>query len=168
MTSAYRITLRPKLVDARYNWWGHATGPQHPTLNPSGQGNAVSTGVLFTPWYEQPNGSPVQRVIFQIRGPRSATPGDTLEYQIEYYTSYAIDDAMLLFSIPNGSNFVSAANGGQYFGSSGQVYWQLGNLPAGTQSSVRVTVQSLWGLPASFPDGATVMMGGSNLQIAPM
>ena len=30
-----------------------------------------------------------------------------------------------------------------------------------------MTVQSLWGLPASFPDGATVMMGGSNLQIAP-
>ena len=36
-----------------------------------------------------------------------------------------------------------------------------------TQSSVRVRVQSLWGLPASFPDASAVMMGGSNLQIAP-
>jgi uncharacterized repeat protein (TIGR01451 family) len=157
----------PKLVDARYNWWGHATGPQHPSQNPSGQGNAVSDKVLFNPWFEQPEGSPVQRVIFQILGPRSATPGDTLDYIIDYYTSYAVNNAMLLFSIPYGSNFVSASNGGQYYGSSGQVYWQLGNLPAMTQSSVRVRVQSLWGLPASFPDTNTVMMGGSNLQIAP-
>ena len=157
----------PKLVDARYNWWGHATGPQHPSQNPSGQGNAVSDKVLFNPWFEQPGGSPVQRVIFQILGPRSATPGDTLDYIIDYYTSYAISNAMLIFSIPYGSNFVSASNGGQYFGSSGQVYWQLGDLPAMTQSSVRVRVQSLWGLPASFPDASAVMMGGSNLQIAP-
>lgn len=157
----------PKLVDARYNWWGHATGPQHTSLNPGGQGNGVSDGVLFTPWYEQPSGSPVQRVIFQIRGPRSATPGDSLDFLIDYYTSYAIDDAVLLFSIPNGSDFVAASNGGQYFASSGQVYWQLGDLPAGTQSSVSATVQSLWGLPAGFPDATAVMMGGSNLQIAP-
>jgi uncharacterized repeat protein (TIGR01451 family) len=157
----------PKLVDARYNWWGHATGPQHPSQNPSGQGNAVTDKVMFTPWYEQLDGNPVQRVIFQILGPRSATPGDTLDYIIDYYTSYAISNAMLIFSIPYGSSFVSASNGGQYFGSNGQVYWQLGNLPAMTQSSVRVRVQSLWGLPASFPDASAVMMGGSNLQIAP-
>ena len=142
---------------------GHNT----PAINPSGQGNAVTDGVLFNPWFEQPGGSPVQRVVFQILGPRSATPGDTLDYIIDYYTSYAIDNAMLIFSIPYGSNFVSASNGGQYFGSSGQVYWQLGNLPAMTQSSIRVRVQSLWGLPASFPDASAVMMGGSNLQIAP-
>ena len=124
--SACRTTRQPKLVDPRYNWWGHATGPQHPSQNPSGQGNAVSDKVLFNPWFEQPEGNPVQRVIFQILGPRSATPGDTLDYIIDYYTSYAVNNAMLLFSIPGGSNFVSASNGGQYFGSSGQVYWQLG------------------------------------------
>src|SRR3712207_7215115 len=28
-------------VDARNNWWGHASGPYHPTKNPSGQGNPV-------------------------------------------------------------------------------------------------------------------------------
>lgn len=159
----------PKFVDARYNWWGHATGPQHASQNPGGQGNPVSDKVLFNPWFEQPNGSPVQRVVLQILGPASATPGDTLDFIIDYYTSYAIDDALLLFSIPYGSSFVSASNGGQYYGSSGQVYWQLGDLPAMTQSSVRVALQSLWGLPASFPDATAVMMGGSSLnaQIAP-
>ena len=70
----------PKFVDARYNWWGHATGPLHPGQNASGRGNAVTDKVLFNPWYEQPGGSPVQRVIFQILGraaPRPATRSTT-------------------------------------------------------------------------------------------
>jgi uncharacterized repeat protein (TIGR01451 family) len=157
----------PKFVDARYNWWGHATGPLHPTMNPGGQGNAVTDKVLFNPWFEQPGGSPVQRVVFQLLGPRTVTPGDAFDYIIDYYSSYAIDNAVLLFSLPSGSSFVSASAGGHYFGPSGQVYWQLGNLAAGAEGSVRVTAQSLWGLPAQFPDAAAVMMGGANLQIAP-
>lgn len=36
--------------DARYNWWGKASGPYHLTLNPSGQGNKVSDYVAFAPW----------------------------------------------------------------------------------------------------------------------
>jgi len=38
------------IVDATKNWWGHATGPYHPTANPYGMGNAVSNNVSFTPW----------------------------------------------------------------------------------------------------------------------
>jgi RHS repeat-associated protein len=38
------------IVDARNNWWGHDSGPYHPTLNPYGLGNAVSDNVLFDPW----------------------------------------------------------------------------------------------------------------------
>ena len=37
-------------IDARYNWWGDETGPQHPSLNPDGIGNEVSDNVLFDPW----------------------------------------------------------------------------------------------------------------------
>jgi uncharacterized repeat protein (TIGR01451 family) len=37
-------------VDARQNWWGDASGPYHPTLNPGGLGDQVSDGVLFDPW----------------------------------------------------------------------------------------------------------------------
>jgi hypothetical protein len=39
-------------VDATYNWWGHASGPYHPTANPGGMGDAVSNNVSFTPWLE--------------------------------------------------------------------------------------------------------------------
>jgi len=36
--------------DARYDWWGNATGPYNPTLNPGGLGNPVSANVNFKPW----------------------------------------------------------------------------------------------------------------------
>jgi hypothetical protein len=41
------------VLDARYNWWGDATGPYHPTLNPTGLGNKVSDNVSFAPWLLQ-------------------------------------------------------------------------------------------------------------------
>lgn len=37
-------------VDARSCWWGDASGPRHPELNPDGTGNSVSDKVLFDPW----------------------------------------------------------------------------------------------------------------------
>lgn len=39
----------PADVDARNNWWGDASGPFEPTLNPSGLGDPV-VGALFDPW----------------------------------------------------------------------------------------------------------------------
>ena len=40
------------VVDAVDNWWGTASGPRHPVLNPTGAGDAVSDGVLFSPWLQ--------------------------------------------------------------------------------------------------------------------
>ena len=37
-------------VDGRWNWWGDATGPEHPTLNPGGLGSKVSDYVTFDPY----------------------------------------------------------------------------------------------------------------------
>ena len=45
-------------VDARQNWWGHASGPTHPTLNPGGLGAPVSDGVLFEPWLANTTNTP--------------------------------------------------------------------------------------------------------------
>lgn len=41
-------------LPAQNNFWGHASGPFHPTLNPQGQGNSVSDGVDFIPWLGTP------------------------------------------------------------------------------------------------------------------
>jgi hypothetical protein len=44
------------IIDARYNWWGDATGPYHPDSNPGGLGDSVSDYVNFTPWLDTPFG----------------------------------------------------------------------------------------------------------------
>jgi len=44
------------LLSAEYNWWGHASGPFHPTYNPGGTGDPVSDHVDFTPWLAAPVG----------------------------------------------------------------------------------------------------------------
>ncbi len=41
-------------LDAEWLYWGDASGPNHPTLNPNGQGNLVSDNVDFTPWRTSP------------------------------------------------------------------------------------------------------------------
>jgi uncharacterized repeat protein (TIGR01451 family) len=38
------------MINAESHWWGDASGPYHPTLNPSGTGDRVSDGVDFHPW----------------------------------------------------------------------------------------------------------------------
>lgn len=42
-----------RIIDARDNWWGSASGPSHAS-NPGGTGNAVTNGVLFTPFLTSP------------------------------------------------------------------------------------------------------------------
>jgi len=37
------------IVNAANNWWGDASGPTHPD-NPSGTGDVISDGVIFSPW----------------------------------------------------------------------------------------------------------------------
>lgn len=36
--------------NAKNNWWGHSSGPNHAIYNPSGQGDAASAGTLVQPW----------------------------------------------------------------------------------------------------------------------
>jgi hypothetical protein len=38
------------VIDARNNYWGAASGPYHPTSNPSGTGVRVSDGVNYADW----------------------------------------------------------------------------------------------------------------------
>ncbi len=49
-TSYGAFSNGPNIMNAQNNWWGDSTGPHHPTLNPSGLGNAVSDYVDFLPF----------------------------------------------------------------------------------------------------------------------
>src|SRR3989344_4031713 len=44
------LVFSSTIKDARNNWWGDPSGPQHPILNPFGLGNAVSDNILLEPW----------------------------------------------------------------------------------------------------------------------
>lgn len=46
----YGVTSTGPQVNASLNWWGDATGPQHPTANPDGTGNPVSDKVEICQW----------------------------------------------------------------------------------------------------------------------
>jgi len=37
-------------MDARHSWWGHESGPYHPSDNPVGKGDNLSGDVIFDPW----------------------------------------------------------------------------------------------------------------------
>jgi len=47
----YPLNYTGNHFDARMNYWGHATGPFHPQLNPLGQGDQVGDSINFDPWY---------------------------------------------------------------------------------------------------------------------
>jgi hypothetical protein len=43
------------LIFAQYNWWGNASGPYHPTLNPGGSGDSIAQdSIRFIPWLTEP------------------------------------------------------------------------------------------------------------------
>lgn len=74
------LNLNPdEVVDARNNWWGAASGPYHPTLNPQGAGNGVSNNVLFDPWLHSPGNAEAGRLLVSVGGPcRKDIPGTDL------------------------------------------------------------------------------------------
>jgi uncharacterized repeat protein (TIGR01451 family) len=154
-------------VDARFNYWGDLTGPHHPFYNPAGLGLGVSDKVAFAPWYEDTHGTLTQKVLVQVVGPTRSASGQTMEYQVLYFSGGALTDAVLTFSLPDTANFISTTPDGAYYPKTGQVYWKLGNLPAKAEGSRTVTVQAMWGLPNNYPDAVAVMMGSPSLSLAP-
>ena len=58
-------SLNP-LVNAENNWWGDASGPYHPSLNPGGLGDTVSDYVDFEPWLSWPVGVEEQPIVSHV------------------------------------------------------------------------------------------------------
>lgn len=46
------------MVDARENWWGHASGPYNPTINPTGQGDNITDNFLIDGFLSAPVQTP--------------------------------------------------------------------------------------------------------------
>jgi len=164
-----RNTNPGTVVDARHNWWGHPSGPQH-TSNPPGVGNAVSDGVLFDPWLLNANdGGPlVERLFVQTGGPARASAGQTIDYAVFYLNqlSQTIQSAVLVLALPYGSEYVESTGGGVYWAERHQVFWRLGDVARGDFGTLSARVRYAWGLPDGLQDVTTALLGGTNLNQA--
>lgn len=155
-------------VDARFNWWGDASGPYHPTLNPTGSGNAVSDYVLFDPWLTEP---PTEETIagemmVSTAGPASISPGEVNDYAIQYLNLQpeTINNAIAVIQLPLAGKYISSTEGGVYWPARHQVFWLLGDITPGSQGMLTARVRFEWGLASSYTDGSYTVLAGSNYQ----
>ncbi len=155
-------------VDARFNWWGDASGPYHPTLNPTGSGNAVSNYVLFDPWLTEP---PTEETIagemmVSTAGPASISPGEINDYAIQYLNLQpeTIYDAIAVIQLPLAGKYISSTEGGVYWPARHQVFWVLGDITPGSQGMLTARVRFDWGLASSYTDGSYTVLAGTNYQ----
>jgi hypothetical protein len=146
-------------VDARACWWGHASGPFHGTRNPAGQGNPVGDRVIFAPWAADEAGTVTQPVALDVLGPGRASPGQTVDYYVAYYTSQPLDDAVLVVTLPATTIYGGSLPEGIYHFRGNQVFWRLGDLGAAGEGMVQVTLTYLWGLPDNLDDGFSAILG---------
>ncbi|ABY33334.1 MAG TPA: hypothetical protein DEF43_06360 [Chloroflexus aurantiacus] len=152
-------------IDARYNYWGHATGPYHATQNPTGQGNGVGDNILFYPWLSAPSSGEVAgEMIVRTGAPTRVSPGETVDYAIQYYNgmSITVENAVLLIQLPRAAEYVDSTGGGIYWSDRHQVFWKLGDLLPQAEAFVSVRVRFQWGLPADYKDGSITLLAADN------
>jgi uncharacterized repeat protein (TIGR01451 family) len=151
------------VVDARHNWWGSASGPRHKD-NPNGVGNEVSDGVLYDPWLTEPGGAPSGGLTVSVLGPKIFAPGSTQTYAIFYEngTDQAVQEAILLVSLPSNAAYESNSGGGILYPRQNQIFWKMGTLAPGARGMVSVQVRYDWGVPDGVKDSVLAHLGGTN------
>ncbi len=151
------------VVYARYNWWGHASGPKHATINPNGQGDTVSNDVLFSPWNDTRtvDQEVPAEVLVTSHGPATFSPGQTLQYAVNYLSLMpsTVEDAVLVVQLPAAAEYLSSTDG-TYWPDRHQVFWLLGNILPDGRGVHSVEVRYQWGLPLEYTDGVIALLGG--------
>jgi len=145
-------------------WTYDVQGPSGPTQM-TGLISDPFFGVLSATWDEQnplkPRSLTISRVDLglppapdlkvSISGPQRASPGQTVNYLVEYKNRgmLAADNVGLTLEIPEIVKYVSASNGSVYLPpcSHGVVFWPIGTVSARTGGQRTLTVEVVWGLP---------------------
>jgi len=106
--------LGDEVVDAKYNWWGDVSGPQHEGTNPNGTGNDVKDDVTYVPWLDDEfsvggatGGIPVELTIISdltVQVGAVVTIGDTLKD----INGNLIDDEYIDYSLVGVGSILSA------------------------------------------------------------
>ena len=83
------------IINALFNWWGDATGPYHPDLNPDGLGDSVSNYVAFIPWHTQP-----------VSGIEEEVYDHKLMFISKIYPNPFIDKILVEYNLPKPCNVI--------------------------------------------------------------
>ncbi|MEZ4640240.1 MAG: Ig-like domain-containing protein [Caldilineaceae bacterium] len=154
-------------LDARYNWWGDASGPFNAASNPNGQGENVGDNVLFDPWLTSADqvAAPVSGDVFvSTGGPSLVSPGQTTEYGVQVLNllTQTVNSAVVVVQLPRAADYVDSSQGGVYWPERHQVFWKLGNLAPGSAALVSARVRFQWGLPRDYQDGTLTLFAAAN------
>ncbi len=153
-------------LDARDNYWGHASGPAHATQNPGGQGNAVADNILFYPWLAAPpdGTETVGSMLVSTGAPRLVSPGEFVDYAVQYLngTTSTIRSGLLVIQLPRAAEYLSSSDGGIYWPERDQVFWRLGDLAPGSQGLLSFRVRFAWGLPRGYNDSSLTIFSAEN------
>jgi len=110
--------LGPDTVDARFNWWGDASGPTH-SSNPSGIGDKISDNVDYSPWlgdtfettprtyHVNPTGT-IQEAIDE------ASPGDTITVHAGTYDEQVVINKALTLTGEGDATIIKPSGHGTF------------------------------------------------------
>ena len=133
------------IVSAENNWWGHETGPYHPTTNPDGLGSQVSDYVDFDPWLGDPVSSQSLAVMMPNGGEEWPVGS---EHEITWTSTGEIADVKIEYSIDGGLSWGTIENSTP---NDGAHTWVVENTPS-TTCLVRIS-DAVDGEPLDASDG---------------
>ncbi len=149
---------------ATYNWWGDASGPYHPALNPGGLGEEVSDRVVFTPWLSETNALPGEGLV-ELLAPLSFSPGETFNLGVRFANvlTETLEDVVVVALLPELSEYVLSTGGGLYRPEEHDVVWRLGDVAPGARLDALARIETAWGLPVHTWFGARALVAATNL-----
>jgi len=165
--SAYGLYNDSASINAENNWWGNASGPYHPALNPGGLGDRVSDNVDFEPWLTSPAQPP--GYTYSISGrvtDSSANPiyGVTISDNAGHSVTTTAGGYYTITGLITGTYTVVPSKSGYVFSPASRIVTVppsatsqnfVGTLVAGTFTGTIVPI-----FPSAHTTSSTVMQGG--------
>ncbi len=116
--------------------------------------------------YLDPRGSDQSDVQVYILGSNRMSPGQVVDYAVNYahYLTEPLQDALLIVRLPYLATYQASTPQGTYWPQRHEVFWELGDLPAGTNDRALVSVEYGWGIPRDKVDNLAAVLVGQNYE----
>ncbi len=116
--------------------------------------------------YLDPRGADQSDVQVYILGSNRMSPGQVVDYAVNYahYLTEPIQDALLIVRLPYLATYQASTPQGTYWPQRHELFWELGDLPAGTNARALVSVAYGWGIPRDTVDNLAAVLVGQNYQ----